>query len=162
MSQVSSSFVEYPIMLYLVVNVCLIWKSDYWHVLAMWHRPCVTCQSIPDTSVADGYWEAIAIYGSFQPRCQSTSVELLPQWIDQTFNQRKYSLQWEETLSSCKQKNQNIFRNSDNDTDDVGGLQIFHPAIPDGRTWRTQRTWKDGKPKKNAVGRRCTNPHNLQ
>ena len=58
----------------------------------------------------------------------------------------------------ANKKYQNILRNSDNDTDDVCGLQMLHPAIPDGRTWRTQRTWKDGKPKKNAVGRTVHGP----
>ena len=35
----------------------------------------------------------------------------------------------------ANKKYQNIFCNSDNDTDDLGGLQMFHPAIPDERTW---------------------------
>ena len=47
---------------------------------------------------------------------------------------------------------------SDDDTDDVGVLQMLHPAIPDGRTWRTQRAWKDGKPEKNAAGRMVHEP----
>ena len=46
----------------------------------------------------------------------------------------------------ANKKYQNIFCNSDNDTDDLGGLQMFHPANPDGRTLSNLgEHGKDGK-----------------